>query len=94
MKKFDPQEHQTLLEDSDVTRIINTLLLLFTCAGIVLIGVMLWVLFSPQIKDAINYQKISTCDYVLPSLPGEYCLAWDENKNIFYYDSKYKIKVK
>lgn len=54
MKKFDSQEHQTILEDSDVDRIINTLLLLFTCAGIILVLFMVWVLFSTQIKNILS----------------------------------------
>jgi hypothetical protein len=44
-------------EDHSVDEIINTILLLCFCFGVVLVGVMVWVLFSPNIQSALRWMQ-------------------------------------
>ena len=79
--------------ESDITKSVKVALMFLFCLLFIFIGVMAWVLFSPQIKNAISGNKLAGCNIVLPGLPGVYCQGL-EHGNIFYYNAKIKVFIK
>ena len=80
--------------ESDITKSVKVALMFLFCLLFIFIGVMVWVLFSPQIKNAIQGNKLAGCNIVLPDLPGVYCQGFDSKGNVFYYNSKIKVFIK
>jgi len=81
-------------EGMRMKKTIKGILMFFACCIFIGSTLMIWVHFSPQIKNAIQGDTLAGCDYVLPSLPGVYCQGRDSGGNMFYYDSKIKVFIK
>ena len=80
--------------ESDITKSVKVVIMFILCTLFIFVLLMAWVLFSPQIKNAIGGNKLESCNIVLPGLPGVYCQGLDSKGNVFYYNSNIKVFIK
>lgn len=78
---------ECLKKEKDENKRVYTKHIIFICCLFCLYVIL--ILYSVQIKDLINYQKISNCDITLPGKSGVYCLGWDKKGNKYYYQKFY-----